>query len=166
MCPMGRPTGEWLTFLAKGTHGTASPSNGCCEPPWWQATGMQSWADSGSWRIAVSGLPLLSKCHRLNTLLPDLSSALIPESQPGEVQYPTAGKKINSNNTKRDSALFCAASLKRHAFHPSLASKMSVIFPWWNEWYLNTPFESRCLEGFSHRPNGKQNKQPWLHLAS
>lgn len=100
----------WQWWQSKSNTAMASPSNGCCESPWLWATSMQSLAYRNSWLIAVSSLPLLSKCHRLNTLLPDQNPALIPESQSGEVQYSTAEKKINSNNTKKDAALFSATS--------------------------------------------------------
>lgn len=73
-------------------------------------------------------LPSLSKCHRLSTLLPDLNSALIADSQPGEAQYSTAGKKINSNDTKMQP--FLVPLVKPNAFNLSPASKMSVIFSW------------------------------------
>lgn len=132
MWHMGRSAGEVLTFLAmtaiqKEHTAMASPSNGCCESPCLWATSMQSPAYRNSWWTAVSGFPVLSRCHRLNTVLPDLNSALIPESQPGEAQYYSAGRKINSNSTKKDAAPLVPL-VKLNAFNLSLASKMSVIF--------------------------------------
>lgn len=151
ICHMGRSIGERLTVLAmkaaQKENSHSSPSKGGCESLWLWATHMQSLAHRNSWLIALSSLPLLSKCRRLNTLLPDLDSALIPESQPGEAQYSTAGKKINSNNTKMQP--FLVPLVKMNAFNLSSASKMSVIFSGWNEWYLNTIAESQFLEGFS-----------------
>lgn len=120
---------------------------------------MQSLARRNSWRTARSSLPLLSKCRRLNTLLPDPNSALIPESQPGEAQYSTAGKKINSNNTKHGAAPLVPL-VKPNAFHLPLASNMPVIFSWWNGWYLNTAAESQFLEGFSTDQTENRMKNP------
>lgn len=150
---MGMSVGETMTFLAmtavqKENTAPLSPSNGCCESLWLWATSMQSLAHRNSWQMAMSSLPLLSKCHRLNTFLPDLNSALIPESQPVEAQYSTAGEKINSNNTQMQP--FIVLLLQPNAFNLSPASEKSVIFCWCNEWHLlNTPAESQFLEDFS-----------------